>query len=276
MKMIGFMEMLNTIASSLLAVKKKSPLVHQITNYVTVNDCANVTLAIGGSPVMADDLAEAAEMAALAQALVLNIGTLNARTIASILAAGKTARNRGIPVILDPVGIGATKLRTDTVKTIIEEVRPTVIRGNMSEIKCLAGFDVEIKGVDSIADERQGALVARTLAKRLKCIIAITGKQDFVSDGTRTTLIDNGHEFLSKVTGTGCMTSALVGAYCGAMQDWYVGTVAGILTMGLAGEIAEHSLVPGDGIGMFKVRLFDAIYNLSPENICMQGRIRCE
>ncbi|MEI6425530.1 MAG: hydroxyethylthiazole kinase [Lentisphaerota bacterium] len=270
------MEMLNTIASSLLAVKKKSPLVHQITNYVTVNDCANVTLAIGGSPVMADDLAEAAEMAALAQALVLNIGTLNARTIAAMLAAGKTARNRGIPVILDPVGIGATKLRTDTVKTIIEEVRPTVIRGNMSEIKCLAGFDVEIKGVDSIADERQGALVARTLAKRLKCIIAITGKQDFVSDGTRTTLIDNGHELLSKVSGTGCMTSALVGAYCGAMQDWYVGTVAGILTMGLSGEIAEHSLVPGDGIGMFKVRLFDAIYNLSPENIRMQGRISCE
>jgi hydroxyethylthiazole kinase len=270
------MEMLNTIASGLLAVKKKSPLVHQITNYVTVNDCANVTLAIGGSPVMADDLAEAAEMAALAQALVLNIGTLNARTIAAMLAAGKTARNRGIPVILDPVGIGATKLRTDTVKTIIEEVRPTVIRGNMSEIKCLAGFDVEIKGVDSIADERQGALVARTLAKRLKCIIAITGKQDFVSDGTRTTLIDNGHELLSKVTGTGCMTSALVGAYCGAMQDWYVGTIAGILTMGLAGEIAKHSLVPGDGIGMFKVRLFDAVYNLTPENIRTQGRLSCE
>jgi hydroxyethylthiazole kinase len=270
------MEMLNTIASSLLDVKRKSPLVHQITNYVTVNDCANVTLAIGGSPVMADDLDEAADMASLAQALVINIGTLNARTVASMLAAGKKARERGIPVILDPVGIGATKLRTDTVKTIIEEVCPTVIRGNMSEIKCLAGFDVEIKGVDSIADEEQGALVARTLANRLKCIIAITGKQDIVSDGSRTTLIDNGHELLSKVTGTGCMTTALIGVYCGAIQDCYLGTVAGILTMGLAGEIAEHSLVPGDGVGMFKVRLFDAIYNLTPENIRKQGRIICE
>ncbi len=268
--------MLNNIASSLLAVKSKSPLVHQITNYVTVNDCANVTLAIGGSPVMADDLEEAADMASLAQALVINIGTLNARTRASMLAAGKRARELGIPVILDPVGIGATKLRTDTVKTIIEEICPSVIRGNMSEIKCLAGFDVEIKGVDSIADDRQGALVARTLAKRLGCIVAITGKQDFVSDGTRTALIDNGHELLSKVTGTGCMTSALIGTYCGAIQDWYLGTVAGILTMGLAGEMAEHALIPGDGVGMFKVRLFDAIYNLSPENIRMQGRVSCE
>jgi len=268
--------MLDKIAASLLVVKGKSPLVHQITNYVTVNDCANVTLAIGGSPVMADDLDEAADMASLAQALVINIGTLNARTIASMLAAGKRARERGIPVILDPVGIGATKLRTNTVKIMIEEVCPTVIRGNMSEIKCLAGLDVAIKGVDSTADEKHGAQVARQLAKQLRCIVAITGKQDIVSDGTRTTLIDNGHELLSKVTGTGCMTTALVGTYCGAIQDWYVGTVAGILTMGLAGEIAEHSLKTGDGIGMFKVRLFDAIFNLTPESMRRQGRVICE
>ena len=268
--------MIDAIAENLLAVRNTRPLVHQITNYVTVNDCANVTLAIGGSPVMADDLGEAAEMAALAQALVINIGTLNARTITSMLAAGKRAKERGIPVILDPVGVGATKLRTDTVRLIIEEVGPSVIRGNMSEIKCLAGWEVEIKGVDSIADERQGELIARKLAKQLTCIIAITGKQDVVSDGTRTCLIDNGHEWLSKVTGTGCMATALIGAYCGAGQDGYVGTVAGILTMGLAGEIAERSLVPGDGIGMFKVRLFDAITNLTPEHLCKQGKVSCE
>jgi hydroxyethylthiazole kinase len=268
--------MIDAIAGNLLAVRNKRPLVHQITNYVTVNDCANVTLAIGGSPVMADDLGEAAEMAALAQALVINIGTLNTRTIASMLTAGKRAKERGIPVILDPVGVGATKLRTDTVRLIIEEVGPTVIRGNMSEIKCLAGWDVEIKGVDSIADERQGELIARKLAKQLACIIAITGKQDVVSDGTRTCLIDNGHEWLARVTGTGCMATALIGAYCGAGQDGYVGTVAGILTMGLAGEIAERSLVPGDGIGMFKVRLFDAISNLTPEHLSKQGKVSCE
>ena len=270
-----FMNMLETIASSLLAVKKTRPLVHQITNYVTVNDCANITLALGGSPVMADDLDEAADMASLAQALVINIGTLNARTLASMLAAGKKARDRGIPVILDPVGIGATKLRTSAVKIIIEEVHPTVIRGNMSEIKCLAGLDVAIKGVDSMADERQGDRVAGTLAQQLKCIIAITGKQDVVSDGTRVALIDNGHKLLSNVTGTGCMATALIGTYCGAIQDSYVGTVAGIVTMGLAGEIAEHALAAGDGIGMFRVRLFDAISNLTPETIRLQGRVSC-
>jgi len=271
--MEGDTEMLNAIAASLADVRKSDPLVHQITNYVTVNDCANVTLALGGSPVMADDLAEVVEMASIAQALVINIGTLNARTIASMLAAGKRATERGIPVILDPVGIGATKLRTDTVKTIVEEVRPTVIRGNMSEIKCLAGLSVAIKGVNSIADETHGAEVAGRLAKQLTCIVAITGKQDVVSDGARTCLIDNGHELLRKVTGTGCMTSALVGTYCGAIKDSYVGTVAGIVTMGLAGEIAQRSLVPGEGIGTFRVRLFDAIYNLTPDGLRRQGKV---
>ena len=270
------MELLNAIAESLMAVRKKDPLVHQITNYVTVNDCANVTLALGGSPVMADDIGEAAEMASLAQALVINIGTLNSRTIASMLAAGRRATERGIPVILDPVGIGATKLRTETAKTIIEEVRPSVIRGNMSEIKYLAGFDVGIKGVNSTADETQAKQVAKRLAKQLKCIIAITGKQDVVSDGTKTALIDNGHELLCKVTGTGCMTTAMIGTYCGAIKDSFLGTVAGILTMGLAGEIAEKALISGDGIGMFKVRLFDAIHNLKPECICEQGKVSCE
>ena len=268
--------MLDLIAASLSTVRNKKPLIHQITNYVTVNDCANVTLAVGGSPVMADAVEEAAEMASLAQALVINIGTLNARTIVSMLAAGRRARERGIPVILDPVGVGATRLRTDTVKTIIEQVRPTVIRGNMSEIKCLAGLAVAIKGVDSVADAGQGEQIARQLADQLGCIIAITGKQDIVSDGARTALINNGHELLSKVTGTGCMATALVGTYCGAIPDWYVGTIAGILTMGLAGEIAERSLISGDGIGLFKVRLFDAIYNLTPDQVCRQGRVSGE
>lgn len=268
--------MLNRIAESLLVVKQKSPLVHQITNYVTVNDCANITLAVGASPVMADDIGEAAEMASFAQALVINIGTLNARTCVSMLAAGKKARERGIPVILDPVGVGATKLRTDTVKAIITEVGPTVIRGNMSEVKCLAGLEVAIKGVDSVADDTQAAQVASTLARQLNCVIAITGKQDVVSDGKRLALIDNGHVMLSKVTGTGCMTTALVGSFCGATQDNFLGTAAGIMTMGLAGEIAKASLGSGDGIGLFRVRLFDAVSNLTPDQIRERGKISCE
>lgn len=246
---------------------------HHITNYVTVNDCANIALAIGGSPVMADDREEVEEMVSFASALVLNIGTLNARTIESMIAAGKKAKELGIPVILDPVGVGATKLRTEAARRIIEEVGPAVIRGNMSEMKFLAGMNVAIKGVDSVADEQDGQAIAENLAKQLNCVIAITGKRDIVTDGQKTCFIDNGHEILSKVTGTGCMTTSLIGVYCGADKDWYIGTIAGILSMGIAGELAQAGLAPTDGIGMFKVRLFDSIYNLSTEKILSKGRV---
>lgn len=270
------MEVLENVVKNFLMVKEKSPLVHHITNYVTVNDCANITLAIGGSPVMADDIREVREMTALAAALVLNIGTLEARTIEAMIAAGQKARELGIPVILDPVGVGATKLRSQTCDEIIKNVKPAVIRGNMSEIKILAGLEVAIKGVDSLADEQDGRAIAEKLARRLDCVIAITGKQDVIADGSRTCLINNGHEILSRVTGTGCMTSSLVGTYCGASHDCFTGAVAGILSMGLAGELAQKSMVPTEGIGTFKVKLFDHIYNLTAETIMREGKIVCE
>ena len=270
------MELREKIVLNLRLVKEQSPLIHHITNYVTVNDCANIVLAIGGSPVMADDQEEVAEMVGFASALVLNIGTLNARTINSMLIAGVKAKELGVPVILDPVGVGATTLRTNTAEKIIMSLKPEVIRGNMSEIKVLAGQNVAIKGVDSIADEQGSSVIAKSFAAELGCVIAITGKTDVVSDGCKVCLIDNGHRILADVTGTGCMTTSLVGTFCGVTKDYYSATVAGIISMGLAGEIAHASLCPGEGIGTFRNRLMDSIYNLTPEILATKGKISYE
>ena len=270
------MELREKIVLNLRLVKEQSPLIHHITNYVTVNDCANIVLAIGGSPVMADDQEEVAEMVGFASALVLNIGTLNARTINSMLIAGVKAKELGVPVILDPVGVGATTLRTNTAEKIIMSLKPEVIRGNMSEIKVLAGQNVAIKGVDSIADEQGSSVIAKSFAAELGCVIAITGKTDVVSDGCKVCLIDNGHRILADVTGTGCMTTSLVGTFCGVTKDYYSATVAGIISMGLAGEIAHASLRPGEGIGTFRNRLMDSIYNLTPEILATKGKIYYE
>lgn len=272
------MEIREKIFANLSAVKEKSPLIHHITNYVTVNDCANIVLAIGGSPVMADDLEEVAEMVGFASALVLNIGTLNSRTIESMLVAGLRAKELGVPVILDPVGVGATKLRTNTAEKLIRELKPEVIRGNMSEIKVLAGLEVAIKGVDSLADEQDSSLIAKKLASELSCVIAITGKTDVVSDGCQVCLLDNGHRILADVTGTGCMTTSLVGTFCGVTntKDYFTAAVAGIISMGLAGEMAQASLRHGEGIGTFRARLLDSIYNLTPETLAREGKISYE
>jgi hydroxyethylthiazole kinase len=266
------MENMPAIAGLLAEVKAKKPLVHHITNYVTVNDCANIVLALGGSPVMADDQAEAAEMTAIASALVLNIGTLNARTIQSMLAAGKRANQLGIPVVLDPVGVGATTLRNDTAAGLIQEIQIAVLRGNMSEIKTLAGLAAKTRGVDSMEDTAGGREIARKLAEKLRCTVVITGPQDIISDGLRTGLIDNGHPMLAKVTGTGCMATSLIGCYCGVTKDYYLAAGAGITTMGLAGERAVASLTPADGIGTFKVRLMDWISKLSAADLLEGGK----
>jgi len=267
------MEILQSIAENLRGIKDKKPLIHHITNYVTVNDCANMTLAIGASPVMADDIGEVEEMVSFAGSLVLNIGTLNSRTIESMLVAGKKARQMGIPIIFDPVGVGATKLRTGTAERIIREVCPSVIRGNMSEIKIIAGFQETIKGVDSVASAEDGEQVAQELSQKLAAVIAITGKRDIIAQGDRIVRIDNGHPMLSQVTGTGCMATSLIGCFCGAINDCFTGAAAGIMMMGLAGELAQHSLQAGEGIGTFRMRLFDAVSTLTPKMILEAGKI---
>ena len=266
-------DILQEISENLNRVKARKPLVHHITNYVTVNDCANIVLAIGASPVMADDLEEVEEMVGFAGALVINIGTLNTRTIEAMSKAGIKAKMLGIPVILDPVGVGATALRTGTAQNFIAKVKPDVIRGNMSEIKVLSGLHAKIKGVDSLADSQDAVAIARELSRRFACVIAVTGKTDIIAYKNQLCTIRNGHEKLSQVTGTGCMSTSLIGAYCGASDNYFAATAAGIMTMGLAGEIAYRSLCGDEGIGTFKVRLFDAVSNMAAETLLKGGKV---
>ena len=274
-------EIAQKVVRLLNRLKNKKPLIHNITNYVTVNDCANILLAIGASPIMADDLKEAADITSIASALVINIGTLNERTIESMIASGKRANELNIPVVLDPVGAGASSFRNETTKRILEEIKISVLRGNMSEIKFIAGLECETKGVDasesdlkSYSDE--GIRVAKSLAKRFNCTVAITGVCDIVSDGEKSVTIENGTKMLSNVTGTGCMTTALVGGYLGACEtkeDLFIAAVSGIVSMGICGEIAEER-AGSIGLGSFHMAIIDAVSNLDEEDLLKRSKIK--
>lgn len=269
------MTTLNDCARLATLVREKSPLVHHLTNYVTVNDCANVTLAIGGSPIMAEDIEEAGEIAAISSALVINIGTLNTRTIASMIAAGKSANSKSIPVVLDPVGAGASALRTTTTARILHEVEIAVIRGNISEIRSVAGLASHTKGVDADNTDKNvdAGKLASELAGKLRCVIAITGAQDAVSDGTRTLFVDNGHDMLAKISGTGCMCTSLVGSFVGAAPTQpLAATAAAILSMGIAGEIAFEK-TGALGLGSYHQAIMNAVSLMSGETILRMGKI---
>lgn len=261
-------------------LKNKKPLIHNITNYVTVNDCANILLAIGASPIMADDLKESADITSIASALVINIGTLNERTIESMIASGKRANELNIPVVLDPVGAGASSFRNETTKRILEEIKISVLRGNMSEIKFIAGLECETKGVDASesdlkSDSDEGIIVAKSLAKRFNCTVAITGVCDIVSDGEKSVTIANGTKMLSNVTGTGCMTTALVGGYLGACEtkeDLFIAAISGIVSMGICGEIAEER-AGNIGLGSFHMAIIDAVSNLDEDILLNRNKI---
>jgi hydroxyethylthiazole kinase len=255
--------MSKSYAALLNKVRENKPLVHHITNYVTVNDCANITLAIGASPVMADAIGEAEDIAAIARAVVLNMGTLNERTIPSMIAAGKAANAKGIPVVFDPVGAGASKLRNDTAASLIREVKLSVIRGNISEIKFAAGLSSQTKGVDASDSDLAGAgsagQTARTLAQKLDCVVVISGAVDTISDGKKIILVENGHPMLGNLTGTGCMCSSLIGSFCGAApEEPLAAAAAAMMCMGIAGELAYES-AGQRGNGSFRAALHDAI-----------------
>lgn len=278
------MEINKKIIELLRNVKEKNPLVHHITNYVTVNDCANITLAIGGSPVMAEDINEVSDMVSLASSLVINIGTLNSTSVESMLQAGKRANELNIPVILDPVGAGATPYRTETAKRIISEVKLAVIRGNLSEIKTLYGIETKTKGVDAcenasangdeLTDEKE---MARNFANRLNIVVAITGSVDIITDGKTLYTVENGHKIMAKVTGTGCMCTSLIGSYLGAGDNKLIAALAGVVSMGIAGELAYEALDENyGGTGTLKVKILDAIYNLSEKEIIGRGKINEE
>lgn len=256
-------------------VQEKMPLVHCITNYVTVNDCANILLACGGSPIMADDAAEAAEITSICAATVINIGTLNSRTVESMIIAGKRANELGHPVILDPVGAGASALRTQTAERLLREVKFAAIRGNISEIKTLAVGAGTTKGVD--ADEADaltgdtlsdGAALAKKLSAETGAVIAITGAVDIVCCGDEGYFIRNGCAEMSWITGTGCMLSAMTGAYLAANAPAEYAEAAAVATalMGYAGELAcARAKETGAGTGSMRTYIIDAVSNMTEE-----------
>lgn len=250
-------------------VKSKTPLVHNITNYVTVNDCANILLAAGGSPIMADDISEISDITSICSSLVINIGTLNNRTVESMLAAGKLSNELGHPVILDPVGAGASKLRNETTLRLLKEVKFAVIRGNISEIRFVAGMSSNTSGVDAnsadSSDVESIKKIAKNLSKSTGAVIAITGAVDVVADNEKTYIIRNGHPMMGKVSGTGCMLSSLIGAYAGANYDNILEAAACAVTvMGLSGELAFAKLTEvGGGTGTFRMLIIDYVSQIT-------------
>lgn len=256
-------------------VRAEVPLVHCMTNYVTVNDVANALLAIGASPIMSDDCHDVEDIVSISRALVINIGTLNECTIASMILAGKKANALHIPVIFDPVGAGASAYRNETTKKIIEEVRLDVLRGNLSEVSFVAGLEVSTKGVDSSeADaDKDAVAVAGSVAKQLNCTVAITGAIDTVSDGETVVQIENGHPMLSKVTGTGCLTSGLVGAFVAVGENPVYASAAAIAATGMAGELA-YQKAGSIGTGSFHIALIDALSQICENTYMEMGRLK--
>ncbi len=267
------MVLLPEIAQTVAAVRAQKPLIHHLTNYVTANDSANITLAFGASPVMASAPDEATAMVAMAAALVLNLGTLSPDAVDTMVAAGRRAGELGIPVVLDPVGAGGTPPRTAAAHRILREVPLAVVRGNAAEIAALAGRRAAIRGVDAAGAEADGEAIAAGLAQELGCVVAVTGPADIVAAAGRICRIANGHPWLAGVTGTGCMATSLIGCCCGSGAAPYVGAVAGLTVMGVAGELAHRALRPGEGIGTFRVRLFDAVFAMTPELVLRHGQI---
>ena len=252
-------------------VRAKTPLVHNITNYVTVNDVANVLLAAGGSPIMSDDADDVEDITSICGGLNINIGTLNKNTIPSMFLAGKKANALGHIVLLDPVGAGASRLRTDTANRLMQEVRFDAVRGNISEIKTLCTGSGSTKGVDADAVDAvteanldNGVQLVKTFAAQTGCIIAVTGAIDLVSDGARCWCIRNGRAEMSRITGTGCQLSALMTAFLVANPDRKLdAAAAAVCMMGLAGEIGWANMQPSDGNSTYRNRIIDAIFNMT-------------
>jgi hydroxyethylthiazole kinase len=257
--------------ATLRTLRERKPLIHQITNYVVMNETANVTLAVGALPVMAHAREEVEEMVSLAGALVLNIGTLSQRWVEAMLLAGKAANGAGVPVVLDPVGAGATRYRTDTARRLLSEVEITVLRGNQGEVANLVGMQAEVRGVESIGAGEDAAELARTAARNMGLIAAVTGAVDCVSDGARLLSVANGHALLASVTGTGCMSSALTGCFLAVKRDAPVEAAAEALAA--FGVAAEDAAKAARGPGSFHVGLYDALAGLDPDTLDSRARI---
>ncbi len=260
-------------ADLLAEVRARRPLIHNITNYVVMNTTANTLLALGASPIMAHAREEVEELAAVAGALVLNIGTLSPDWIEAMAAAGRVASRRGIPTVLDPVGAGATGLRTDAARRLLAEVRPAVVRGNPSEVLAVAAAGVGGKGVDSThtVDEARRAAVA--IARRESCIVAVTGAEDFVTDGRVGVRVANGDPWMARITGSGCAATAVTGAFLAVTASALEAAAAALTVFGLAGERAAHGC---PGPGSFQVRLLDELAALAPDDVARGARLAVE
>ena len=269
------------LSKALKNVRKKTPLVHCITNYVTVNDCANALLACGGSPIMSDEPKDVGDIQTICGGLVLNIGTLNEHTIAGMKAAGRKATELKHPIVLDPVGAGASALRTETASDLLEFNHVTVIRGNMSEVKALAGAASKTRGVDVNPDDAvtgenlaESAAFAKELAEKAGAIVAITGAIDIVADAKRAFAIRNGAPVMGRITGTGCMLSCIVAAYVVANPKARLeATVAAVAGMGAAGELALARMQPVDGNASLRTYIIDALFNMNGQALEAVARI---
>jgi hydroxyethylthiazole kinase len=251
--------MFKNVSVTLEKVRKEKPVVHHITNWVTIYDCANVVKVFGASPVMAHAKEEVAEMAGIASALVLNIGTLTSEMVDSMKIAAAAANKKGIPVVFDVCGAGATKFRDEKCFEILDSVKVNVIKGNSSEVARIAGENVRTKGVDAVSVDKDLVSIAKSLAEDRKCTVVITGKQDIVTNGSKVYIVKNGHDMMAKIVGTGCMAASVIGAFCAVEKDHASASARGLACYEIAAELA---VAGSKGPGSFKEILFDAIYNL--------------
>ena len=255
--------------------RKQNPLIHCMVNLVTANDCANLALACGASPIMAEDLEEVGQVASACDGLVLNLGTPGPRKVQALLLAGKNAKKQGKPVIFDPVGAGCSDFRKEAANEIIKQVRPDIIRGNASEIRTLLRGSLAHRGVDADAVTEEPLELAKSLAEKTGAVVVISGDVDVVTDGTISYRVRNGHPMMRSVTGTGCQMSVLIGAYAAANSDKpLLAALAGVCGFGLCGEIAHRRLTPLDGNASYRNYIMDAVYHLSGD--VLEGGARYE
>ena len=254
----------STLIENLQEIREKSPLIHNITNYVVMNNTANALLSIGASPVMAHAIDEVEEMVQIASALVINIGTLNREWVDAMILAGKAASKKGIPIVLDPVGAGATSYRTNVCKQIIDECKPTIIRGNASEIMALVNANIQTKGVDSTNTSDLAVDSAKSLALATNSVVVISGQTDYITDGKNVETVQNGSPIMARVTGLGCTATAIVASFAALNADKLQAATHGMAVMGIAGEIAARKAT---GNGSLQVHFLDELYNLNAETI---------
>jgi hydroxyethylthiazole kinase len=251
-------------ARNLKAIRERKPLVHNITNFVVMNYTANALLAMGASPVMAHAIGEVEEMVSHAGALVLNIGTLTEEWVAAMIAAGRKATEKKIPIVLDPVGAGATRLRTESARKILSQTRVSVLRGNASEILSLQDENSRTKGVDAVHGVDEAARTAGILAAELSSTLAITGPVDLITDGRRVVRVANGHPLMASVTGTGCTATAIIGAFLAVGPEPVSAAATALAFFGLAGEVAGDSTTAP---GSFMIKMLDALFTITPEQL---------